>query len=1273
VSRLVVILSAVIGVLLCCSSASALSQRGHVFGSSFGAAGTGEGEFDTPTGVAVDETSGYVYVVDSGSERVEAFRPSAGGGYEYAGEFKVRSPGAIAVDNSASAGDPSRGDVFVAGAEEKGSAERDVVYAYSPAEGKVIAKLHSFRSGEEEGELEDISGLAVDAAGTLWVYWEGEGTIDAFAKQATKTGGVRLAWEPSLRRSGEMEGRFECPARGEFAVTASDEAFYAGYERESVSEACPGEQEEPADSDAVAKLGEGVPVTEVLQRELDHLPTTGVAADQASGEGTPLGAVARGDVYLDNGSSIGAFTASGVLIQRFGTGQFSGGSGVTVDSRTGDVFAAETSADRVVVFVPEEGIGAPVVDGVSARVLSANSAELSAEIDPRGARSEYEFQYGTADCASAASSCSTVPVPAGQIAAGFGDQRVDVTVEGLQPATAYYCRALASNALGSTEGKPTVDSFTTLPAAGGLPDGRAWELVSPGNEHGAAVELVSKARGGSIQASADGERLAWLATGPVVSEPEGSRSLELSQLLSARGSQGWNTESLETPHGQGRGLLVPSPAEYHYFTPDLSSSLLQPTEPFGTQEDPALSPEASEKTMYVRADPPAPADYTPLVTAGDDAPGTAFGGQLEFLDATGDLRHVVFESKVGLTSSAPAAGGLYQWSAGEPVHEALQLVSVLPDGLPASDENGRGPALGDAGGLNTRGAISNDGSRVIFSEADEEGLYMRDTVTGETIKLNAAQGNDATEPGEVGTLPEPGEGHQTVEFQGASSDGSRVFFTDTARLSAESDQEPVGEEPPADLYELEITSQPGQPLRGRLSDLTPDETAGSADVLNLLPGIGENGSTVYFVANGVLAPGASPGACVRNPEAEASSPSSGATCNLYVAQSDPQDPSRWETRFIAALSWEDAPDWGAGAGSKLPPLHGNLADVTAGTSPDGRYLAFMSQQSLTGYDNEDATSHSPGERRDEEVFLYDSSSGRLVCASCNPNQEPDGSFERPHGTLDTEQGGGGFGLLVDRPEIWAGRWLAGSIPTWNFNITDTKPSALYQPRYLSDTGRLFFDSPDQLVSQANDGTENVYEYEPEGVGSCTRSSGCVGLISSGSSSQESAFLDASETGDDVFFMSTAQLVPAATADGGYGIYDAHVCSERSPCTSSSGGHESECQTAAGCRSAMPAQPSFQVPASATFQGSESTAGGEVHSSKTTAKPKPLSRAQKLTLALKACRKLKHRDKRAACESRARERYAPTRDPNRKTRAKQGSGSAQTLRNERAASRTRRSA
>src|SRR4029077_19860189 len=86
--------------------------------------------------------------------------------------------------------------------------------------------------------------------------------------------------------------------------------------------------------------------------------------------------------------------------------------------------------------------------------------------------------------------------------------------------------------------------------------------------------------------------------------------------------------------------------------------------------------------------------------------------------------------------------------------------------------------------------------------------------------------------------------------------------------------------------------------------------------------------------------------------------------------------------------------------------------------------------------------------------------------------------------------------------------------------------ALHQSRYLSNEGRLFFNSNDALVAQDINNNQDVYQYEPLGVGACPGPSatfnpaagGCVGLISSGRASGESAFLDASESGADVVFL-----------------------------------------------------------------------------------------------------------------------------------------------------------
>ena len=1224
-----------LGALGLSAPASALAGEGHAFGLAF----TVEGE---PSQVAVDEASGEVYVVDPDSEGVERYRPEAGG-YELAGTFKVDSPGAIAIDNSGNSSDPSDGDVYVVGAEEAGAEadERDYLYKFT-AGGEKIYKRYLFKGKNgkeplEEVEFEDISGVSVDAQGDVWVYWEEEGVIDALDDS------VSNKWDPGLRLEPQVETSLaQCPARPGFAVAPHDEAFYIGYERYDAAEECPGEEGQPG-SIAIAKLGGA---GQLISREVDRANTSGVAIDASDGE-----------TYLDNGGGLSAFDASGTLMQTFGTngetGALTGASGLAVNASDGEVLAAEPAPGRVAVFDRYEQAGPPKVDDVSARNLTPSSSEIAGQIDPNGIAAKYSFQY----CRQAdLDSCVTVG--GGELPAGFGDRGVSVVVEGLAPATAYEYRLLVSNADGSAEGVPSPGTLTTLPSASALPDNRAWELVTPPDKHGASVELERENRAGVIEAAADGEAIAWLASGPAVAEPQGSRSFEPAQMISARTGTGWQTEDLETPHNRGAGLQNPSPTEYDYFSQNLALSLLAPPEPDESTEDPPLSGEASEKTLYVRDDPllsPEPSEqalyqaaqggsgyqvpgYLPLVTAGDDLADSSFGGKLEFLNATPDLQHVVFDSAAPLGRS-PAGPGLYEWTPGQP----LAFVSALPDGLPASQPwlgNGEGHEQTD--GLNARNAISADGSKVYFTDGHEH-LYLHDNETGETILVNAAQGHEATQRGPGGNeVPEPQPEQQQVDFQTASTDGTDVFFTDTARLTEDSQLHAVGEQGPADLYGLELTSAAGQPLRARLVDLTAGGLQDAADVLGLIPGAGDDGADVYFVANGVLAPGASQGDCPRYPE---ESEEAGGPCNLYLSAPDPETPGQRQTRFIAALPAQDATDWAEGAQGAASQVwtYENLAALTARVSPNGRYLAFMSDRSLTGYDNSDALSG----QADEEVYLYDAQTGRLVCASCNPNEGPGGSWQRPHGVFDTELSGEGLGLMADSPEIWRERWLAGSIPGWTFNIsaTSTRPYSVQQPRYLSNEGRLFFDSPDELVPQATDGKENVYEYEPQSVGTCQSSSGCVGLISSGTSNQESVFLDASENGDDVFFLTAAKLV-AADEDEAFDIYDARVCSESSPCLSSPAANPRPCESTSSCRSASTPEAAGAAPVTTSI-GPTSTATnspgshGQVSASSTKARPKPLTRAQQLTRALEQCREQRHgRARRRACEANARKRYAP---------------------------------
>ena len=207
-------------------------------------------------------------------------------------------------------------------------------------------------------------------------------------------------------------------------------------------------------------------------------------------------------------------------------------------------------------------------------------------------------------------------------------------------------------------------------------------------------------------------------------------------------------------------------------------------------------------------------------------------------------------------------------------------------------------------------------------------------------------------------------------------------------------------------------------------------------------GASEDGSSVFVVAQGVLA---------ENKNAAGETAQSGQD-NLYELH---HEGTQWTTTFIALLSGEDSPDWDAGANVSVE----NTAFQTARVSPNGQYLAFMSQRSLTGYDNEDVSSNRAAKGSTRRSICMTLSTAGLTCVSCDP------TGARPVGVLDQEQSGEGIGLVVDRRESWRGHWLAGSIPGWT---SESLSNALYQSRYLSNEGRLFFDSADRARARDRD-------------------------------------------------------------------------------------------------------------------------------------------------------------------------------------------------------------
>ena len=154
------------------------------------------------------------------------------------------------------------------------------------------------------------------------------------------------------------------------------------------------------------------------------------------------------------------------------------------------------------------------------------------------------------------------------------------------------------------------------------------------------------------------------------------------------------------------------------------------------------------------------------------------------------------------------------------------------------------------------------------------------------------------------------------------------------------------------------------------------------------------------------------------------------------------------------------------------------------------------------------------------------------------------------------------------------------------------PATSAQPRYMLDSGRLYFDSQDSLSPfDTNEGVEDVYQYEPQGVGSCGREGGCVSLISAGHEPVDSNLLTVDESGANVFFTTRDHLVQKDT-DEAIDLYDAR---EGGGIAGESETQRGECQGESCQPAASP--PNDATPASSSFHGAGNVAETKAHKSK----------------------------------------------------------------------------
>ena len=1171
-------------------------------------ANTPSGAFAPIRGVAVDgstnpETHGDVYVATANV--VDVFKAKAGGEEPPTEEVTqlTGTPSGPFAEPTGVGVSPVNGDVLVADGER-------VIDVFEPsALGYVFLRPIE---GAPQGAFKSIGPMAIDSvSGNVYVVEKALNVVDEFGPEGKYLG--RLTGTPSGPFKSVRSVAVDPVTHGVFAGDYSEET-----RRGSI---------DAFGEELIVPDAETLPATEVAPESAQLNGTinprgAGAASCQfVWGESEALGNVAtcptveNGEAAVPRSAALKGLTPDTKYFYRLQAGNENG-------LNAGEEAQAECEG-KPSVDACFTTLG-PGLHGQWASEVSSTAATLNAKVNPHGKATEVFFEYGP-------STSYGKNAPAAPVAIGSGEEDVPVEAH-LQALTAgmvYHFRAVAANGLGEFRGPDRM--FMTQGAFGGfvLPDGRQWEMVSPPDKHGSQLLPIGEA--GVVQSSAPGAALTYLGTRPIGEHPPGYYDFTGVQVVSARGASGWSSQDIGLPHAAATGFGTGLGREYRFFSNDFSRALVEPQGEF-TSLKPEVSPPDSERTPYVRKESSCEAKaptacFEPLVTGAPGyenvPPGTKFGGSgafvggANFVGSTPDLAHVILKSTVDLTST-PTGGReeLYEWSAGRPPGEQLRLLSILPENA----EPAAGAHLG-SGGNDAMHAVSDDGSRIVWLEVvknaksePENHLYMRMNATQPPSPLGSK--GECTVPAEACTIQldavQPGaSGAQPVSpaFQAASSDGSKVFFTDTQRLTSNSGA--LNGKP--DLYECEVVE-----LQCRLSDLTPSSSGEAADVRGTVLGASEDGTWIYFAANGVLGEGAKQGAVPGN----CNGTGSVGVCTLYVWHGG-------ETLPVAVLSGEDHNDWSEAGGG--------LQALTARVAPAGGWLAFMSSRSLTGYDNIDAHSPPNEPHHDEEVFLYHPRAaaggklepGRLLCASCNP------TGARPAGA---EYGVEAHHFLYGGDRVWSQTtWIAANVPGWTpYQVV----TALHQSRYLSDEGRLFFNSSDALVPQDVNNNEDVYEYEPAGVGGCStssstyseRSGGCVALISSGRAAGESAFLDASENGNDVFFLTGERLV-SQDVDTALDVYDAHVCSAAEPCFSSSTSPP-PCATADACRSApAPQSQVFGPGPSETFTGAGNLAPPAPRPATT------LTRAQKLAKAIGACRKrYKKASRRRACERQAHRRY-----------------------------------
>ena len=432
---------------------------------------------------------------------------------------------------------------------------------------------------------------------------------------------------------------------------------------------------------------------------------------------------------------------------------------------------------------------APTVADVRATGVRGTSTQLTGTVNPRHQVTSYHFEYGP-------TTSYGTSTPTADAGIGTEGRSVEASVSGLQPGTTYHVRLVATNATGTTTSAD--QAFVTGAAGPDRDTSRGYELVSPREKAGTLLMTYK-----TVQSAADGNAVAFAATGPLVDAQAGVWG---GYYVSRRTGDGWSTHGVEAPQSSNDGQVA-SPT--WFFDDDLLKAFQ-----FSGRE---LAPGGIEGggNLYLRDNLTGARTLVASTTNRSlkNFYATLTGTRTTRVAATQDLSHVVFQSDAQLLPGAVVsddpdlfATNIYEWFNGR-----LRLVNVLPDGTVAQATMGS-TAFSER-------PMSADGSKVFFAAGGT--VYVR--INGTTtvpLAISRRSGDPST--------PTP------AKFQAASEDGNIVYFTSPTALTDDANSSLFG-----DLYKYDFRTS-------ALTDVTataPENVViGTASVRD----VSVDGRYVYF-------------------------------------------------------------------------------------------------------------------------------------------------------------------------------------------------------------------------------------------------------------------------------------------------------------------------------------------------------------------------------------------------------------------------------------------